>query len=269
MLGAIFGDIVGSVYEFRNTKTKNFELFSKTSKFTDDSAMTLAVAEALLQYDRTQDLSVFQDILITTMHKYGREYPYVGYGAKFFWWLLKQRREPYQSYGNGSAMRVSPVAWYADSLEETLILAKASAEITHDHPDGINGAVATAGAIYLARTGASKDEIKKFFELYYPLNFTLDEIRPTYTFDVSCIGSVPPALQAFLESDSFEDAVRGAVSIGGDSDTIAAIAGSVAEAFYGMTEEQKQAALSYLPEPLQKVASVFEAKYKTNKTRAQ
>jgi len=261
MIGAIFGDIVGSVYEFRNTKTKNFEFFSKGCHFTDDSAMTLAVAEALTQYDRTQEIRIFRDILITTMHKYGREYPYVGYGAKFFWWLLKEKREPYQSYGNGSAMRVSPVAWYAESLEEALLLAKASAEVTHDHPDGVNGAAVTAGAVYLARTGSSKEEIQRFVEEYYPLNFTLDEIRPTYTFDVSCKGSVPQAMQAFLEADSFEDTVRNAVSIGGDSDTIAAIAGSVAEAFYGMTEEQKEKALSYLPEPLKQTALAFEAKY--------
>jgi type I restriction enzyme M protein len=263
MLGAIFGDIVGSVYEFRNTKTKHFELFSKTSKFTDDTVMTLAVADALMQYDRTQDIRVFQDILITTMHKYGREYPYVGYGAKFFWWILKQQREPYQSYGNGSAMRVSPVGWYANSLEEALTLAEASAEVTHNHPDGIKGAVVTAGAIYLAKTGSPKEEIREFIESYYPLNFTLDEIRPTYTFDVSCGGSVPQAMQAFLESNSFEDTVRNAVSIGGDSDTIAAIAGSVAEAFYGMTEAQKENALSYLSDELKEIVFEFEMKYQT------
>lgn len=266
MLGAIFGDIVGSRYEFRNTKSKNFELFANGCHFTDDSVMTLAVAKALLQYDRTEDLNVFKDILITTMHALGGAYPYAGYGGKFFWWLLKKSREPYQSFGNGSAMRVSPVAWYANSLEETIALAEASAEITHNHPDGIKGAVVAAGATYLARTGATKEEIGNFVASYYPINFTLDEIRPTYTFDVSCQGSVPQAMKAFLESVSFEDTIRGAVSIGGDSDTIAAIAGAVAEAFYGMTDEEKSKANSYLTEPLKEIIFDFEQKYQSKKS---
>ena len=265
MLGAIFGDIAGSAYEFRNTKTKNFEMFPKSSHFTDDSVMTLAVAKALLQYNRTQDLNVFQDILITSMHTYGKSYPYVGYGGKFFWWLIKQSRLPYQSFGNGSAMRVSPVGWYANSLEEALSLAKASSEITHDHPDGIKGAVVTAGAIYLAKKGADKEEIKTFIEAYYPLNFTLDEIRPTYIFDVSCEGSVPQAMQAFLESDTFEDTIRNAISIGGDSDTIGAIAGSVAEAFYGISNDQREKALSYLSDELKEIVFEFEKKYILNR----
>ena len=159
-------------------------------------------------------------------------------------------------------MRVSPVAWYANSLEEALTLAKASAEVTHNHPEGIKGAVVTAGAIYLAKTGASKEEIKAFIESYYTLDFTLDEIRPTYTFDVSCGGSVPQAMQAFLESDSFEDAIRNAVSIGGDSDTIGAITGSLAEAFYGMTDWQKEKTLSYLSDELKETVFEFEQKYK-------
>lgn len=261
MLGAIFGDIVGSCYEFRNTKTKNFELFAKGCHFTDDSVMTLAVAKALLQYDGIQDTETFKDILITSMHTYGNAYPYAGYGGNFSWWLIKKCRLPYNSFGNGSAMRVSPVGWYADSLEEALTLAEASAGVTHNHPDGIKGAVVTAGAIYLAKTGSSKDEIKQFVESYYPLDFTLDEIRPTYTFDVSCQGSVPQAMQAFLESDSFEDTIRNAVSIGGDSDTIAAIAGSVAEAFYGMNESQKEKTLSYLSDELKEIVFEFEKKY--------
>ena len=260
MLGAIFGDIVGSPFEFRNTKTKSFEMFAKGCHFTDDSVMTLAVAKALLQYDGTQDLKAFQDILITSMHMYGHSYPYVGYGGNFSWWLIKKCRLPYNSFGNGSAMRVSPVAWYANSLEEALTLAKASAEVTHNHPEGIKGAVVTAGAIYLAKTGASREEIKNFIGSYYTLDFTLDEIRPTYTFDVSCGGSVPQAMQAFLESDSFEDAIRNAVSIGGDSDTIAAITGSLAEAFYGMTDEQKEKTLSYLSDELKETVFEFEKK---------
>ena len=263
MIGAIFGDIAGSAYEFRNTKTKNFELFSRSCHFTDDSVMTLAVAKALLQYDRTSDITTFQDILITSMHTCGNAHPYAGYGGNFSWWLIKKSRLPYQSFGNGSAMRVSPVAWYANSLEEAITLAEASAAVTHNHPDGIKGAVVTAGAVYLARTGASKEEIKKFIENYYPLDFTLDEIRPTYVFDVSCSGSVPQAMQAFLESVSFEDTIKNAISIGGDSDTIAAIAGSVAEAFYGITEEQKEKTLSYLTEDLKEIVFAFEEKYKS------
>lgn len=263
MIGAIFGDIAGSAYEFRNTKTKNFELFSRSCHFTDDSVMTLAVAKALLQYDRTSDITTFQDILITSMHTCGNAHPYAGYGGNFSWWLIKKSRLPYQSFGNGSAMRVSPVAWYANSLEEAITLAEASAAVTHNHPDGIKGAVVTAGAVYLARTGASKEEIKKFIENYYPLDFTLDEIRPTYVFDVSCSGSVPQAMQAFLESVSFEDTIKSAISIGGDSDTIAAIAGSVAEAFYGITEEQKEKTLSYLTEDLKEIVFAFEEKYKS------
>ena len=263
MIGAIFGDIAGSAYEFRNTKTKNFELFSRSCHFTDDSVMTLAVANALLQYDRTSDITTFQDILITSMHTCGNAHPYAGYGGNFSWWLIKKSRLPYQSFGNGSAMRVSPVAWYANSLEEAITLAEASAAVTHNHPDGIKGAVVTAGAVYLARTGASKEEIKKFIENYYPLDFTLDEIRPTYVFDVSCSGSVPQAMQAFLESVSFEDTIKNAISIGGDSDTIADIAGSVAEAFYGMTEEQKEKARSYLTKDLKEIVFTFEEKYKS------
>ena len=225
--------------------------------------MTLAVAKALLQYDRTSDVTIFQDILITSMHTCGNAHPYAGYGGNFSWWLIKKSRLPYQSFGNGSAMRVSPVAWYANSLEEAIALAEASAAVTHNHPDGIKGAVVTAGAVYLARTGASKEEIKKFIENYYPLDFTLDEIRPTYVFDVSCSGSVPQAMQAFLESVSFEDTIKNAISIGGDSDTIAAIAGSVAEAFYGITEEQKEKTLSYLTEDLKEIVFAFEEKYKS------
>lgn len=258
MIGAIFGDIAGSVYEFRNIKTKEFELFSRNCRFTDDTVMTLAVAKALTQHDRSRSLDDFKNVLITSMHTFGENYPRAGYGGKFFWWLMRKSKEPYHSFGNGSAMRVSPVARYANSLEEALALAEASAEVTHNHPEGIKGAVVTAGAAYLARTGASREEIRNFIESYYPMNFTLDEIRPTYTFDVTCQGSVPQAMKAFLESVSFEDAIRNAISIGGDSDTIAAIAGAVAEGFYGITDEQKEKTLSYLTDSLKKVVFDFE-----------
>lgn len=258
MIGAIFGDIVGSVYEFNNIKTKNFELFGKHCFFTDDTVMTVAVADALMQSDGADDVEVFKKNLIKTMHRYGKKYPGAGYGGNFGRWLMYEDDKPYGSYGNGSAMRVSPVAWYADSLEETIAYATASAEVTHDHPEGIKGAVVTAGAAYLARTGASIEQIKEFVCGYYDRDFTLDSIRPNYYFNETCQETVPQAMQAFFESDSFEDTVRNAISIGGDSDTLAAIAGAVAEAYYGLTEEEKTKALSYLDDDLAAVVELFQ-----------
>ena len=215
MLGALIGDIVGSVYEWRNRKDKGFPLFQPDCRMTDDSVMTAAVASAHV---------------ITEMRRLGRKYPALGYGPRFEAWILSQEPKPYRSLGNGSAMRVSPVAWAAESLSQCLALAKASAEVTHDHPDGIAGACAVAGAVYLARMGESKEAIVDHVTRYYPLDFTLDEIREGYAFDVSCAGSVPQAMEAFLEAEDFEDALRNAVSIGGDSDTIASMAGAVAAA---------------------------------------
>ena len=266
MLGAIYGDIVGSVYEFNNIKTKDFELFNEKCKFTDDTVMTLAVANALVKFDQIvniddvftsskpnkleypkapwrKDLNLFKTLLISEMHTLGDKYPNAGYGGHFRFWLREKQIEPYGSYGNGSAMRVSPVAWYANSLEETIDFAKASAEVTHNHPEGIKGAVVTAGATYLARKGASMEEIKAFVAKYYKIDFTLDVIRPTYEFNETCQDTVPQAMQAFFESNSFEDAIRNAISIGGDSDTLAAITGAVAEAYYGMSEKEVQAAV--------------------------
>lgn len=246
MTGAIFGDIVGSVYEFHNIKTTDFELFSEGSFFTDDTVMTVALADALMMGDIRRDPRGFQALFVKTMHRYGERYPDAGYGARFAHWLLYEECEPYGSYGNGSAMRVSSVAWYADSLDEAIAFARLSAEVTHDHSEGIKGAECTAGAIYLARMGADKDAIRRFVERYYTLDFTLDEIRPTYTFNEICQDTVPEAITAFLESESFEDAIRLAISIGGDSDTIAAITGSIAEAFYGMSESEVNAIYRYL-----------------------
>ncbi len=257
MIGAIFGDIVGSVYEFNNIKTKAFTLFGKRCDFTDDTVMTVAVADALMQLKRPIDLDVFKSALVEAFHRYGKLYPDRGYGGRFAEWLINEERTPYYSYGNGSAMRVSPVAWYATSLGEALALAKASAEVTHDHPEGIKGAVVTAGAVYLARTGARKEEIRAFVSAYYDMHFTLDEIRPCYTFNETAQDTVPQAMQAFFESISFEDAIRSGVSIGGDSDTLAAICGAVAEAYYGMSEGEKGKALSYLDEGLRTVVSAF------------
>ena len=247
MIGAIVGDIVGSIYEFDNIKTKDFELFDQDCIFTDDTVMTIAVAKALKVWNRNGDIEKFKDILIDIMHDYGNRYDDCGFGGHFLTWILQKRRKPYNSYGNGSAMRVSPVAWFANNLEEVKTLAKATAEITHNHPEGIKGAVSTAVAIYLAKIGKNKEEIKKHItDNYYKIDFTFDSIRPTYEFDVSCQGSVPQAMQSFFESESFEDCIRNAISIGGDSDTVAAIAGSIAEAYYGIDEDIKGTAMSFL-----------------------
>jgi ADP-ribosylglycohydrolase len=250
MIGAIIGDIVGSPYEssnFKNDiKTKEFPLFNENSRFSDDSVMTIAVAEALMNGGKPDDY-------IDAMKKYGRLYPRVGYGGQFSRWMRSDDREPYNSWGNGSAMRVSPCGWYFNSLEETLHAAEVSAAVTHNHPEGIKGAQVTAAAIFLARTGSTKAEIKTYIESNYgyDLSRTLDEIRPTYKFDVSCQGSVPEAIIAFLESTDFEDAIRNAISIGGDSDTIGAITGSIAEAAYGgVPNDIRDKALNYLAVPL-------------------
>ena len=244
MIGAIIGDIVGSRYEWHNIKTKGFPLFGERCKFTDDTVMTIAVAEALLMGGAPEDF-------IDSMKKYGRLYPKAGYGGRFREWLFGDKSDPYYSYGNGSAMRVSPCAWYADSLYEAEKLAEASAAVTHNHPEGIKGAKAVSAAIYLARAGRGQ-EIKSYVESKYDydLDRKLDDIRPAYEFDETCQGSVPEAIIAFLESKGFEDAIRNAVSIGGDSDTIAAITGSIAEAEYGVPGEIATQALYYLDDAL-------------------
>jgi len=263
MIGAILGDVVGSVYEFNNIKTKEFELFSQENSFTDDSVMTIAIGETLLHFDHidVENINDFKEDLISTMHVIGCKYPDCGYGRSFYVWMIRNRREPYNSFGNGSAMRVSPVGWYAKTLEEAELIAKATAEVSHNHPEGIKGAVATAGAVFLARTGAAMDEIKEYISKYYTIDFTIDGIRPVYRFNETCQDTVPQAMQAFFESESFEDAVRNAISIGGDSDTLAAITGAVAEAYYGIPEEMKETALSYLDERLLNIVERFEDKY--------
>ncbi|MBQ7364112.1 MAG: ADP-ribosylglycohydrolase family protein [Clostridia bacterium] len=261
MLGAIFGDIVGSSYEFNNVKTTDFPLFTVDSFATDDSVMTLALAEALMKSDIRADIDNFKRIFVACMHDYGDRYPTAGYGGNFAAWLTYHDTEPYGSYGNGSAMRVSPVAWYAESLEEAIRFAAASSEVTHDHPEGIKGAVCTSGAVYLARTGANKETIRRFVEGYYDIAFTLDEIRPSYTFKEICQDTVPQAMVAFLESESFEDCIRLAISIGGDSDNIAAMAGAVAEAYYGMSEEETEAIRRYLDEDQLHVLDCFRESF--------
>lgn len=236
MLGAIIGDIVGSKYEFNNIKTKDFPLFSSDSVYTDDSIMTIAVARALL-YSREEKRD-FKEILVREMQTLGRKYPYPkgGYGNRFAQWLQAEAPQPYNSFGNGSAMRVSPCGLIAVELTEALSLAKASAEVTHNHPEGVKGAQAVAGAVFLAKRKSEKKYIADFISTnFYDLDFTLDEIRNTYYFNETCQGTVPQAIVAFLESESFEDAIRNAVSLGGDSDTLTAITGSIAWAYYSPT----------------------------------
>ncbi|NIQ01965.1 MAG: ADP-ribosylglycohydrolase family protein [Nitrospinaceae bacterium] len=225
MLGAIAGDIIGSVYEAHPIKSTDFPLFTDQSTFTDDSVLTVAVAESILH---GTDYA-------TSFKKYYNLYPHAGYGLSFIRWASSDAREPYNSWGNGSAMRVSPVGFAFDTLEEVLHEARRSAEVTHNHPEGIKGAQATAAAVFLARTGAGKKEIQTYVRdtFGYPMDEPLDSIREHYTFDISCQGTVPQAVSAFVESENFEDAVRKAVSLGGDSDTLACITGGIAQACYG------------------------------------
>ena len=261
MFGAIIGDVVGSRFEFNEHKSKDFELFAKGCTFTDDTVMTLAVAKALLPYEAMPELNRFKQELVQVMHEIGRRYPRCGFGGRFGAWIMENRTEPYGSYGNGSAMRVAPVAWFAKSLAECERLAVASAEVTHNHPEGIKGAVAVAGAIFIARTGGTMVEIQNYTRQYCEPDFTLDEIRPDYDFVETCQGTVPQALEAFFESAGFEDAIRNAVSIGGDSDTIADMTGAIAEAYYGADREMKDNALSYLDYDLLDIAEEFERKF--------
>lgn len=279
MLGAIIGDIVGSIYEWNNIKTKDFPLFQDKCFFTDDTVMTCAVAEAVMNGGKKDDF-------ITAMKKYGRMYPNSGYGGRFGAWLMSEDNEPYNSFGNGSAMRVSPCAWVMDCgfCARTGVwpangraMAKLSAEVTHNHPEGIKGAMATADAIFMARfyfggycgdygrpindnPAECKRRIKKHIEeeYGYDLSKTLDEIRPTYRFNETCQETVPQAITAFLESMDFEDAIRNAISLGGDSDTLAAITGSIAEAAYGIPDWIAEKACSYLNESLRAVLRRWE-----------
>ena len=239
MYGAILGDIIGSPFEFdRGDKTKEFDLFTKGCDFTDDSVMTIAVGEALLAVGPEATVKEIEEAVVTNMQDWGKRYPYAGYGGRFRYWLRERNPKPYGSYGNGSAMRVSAVGWLYDSLERTREVARATANVTHNHPEGIKGAEATASAIYMARNESSKEEIKEYIEreFHYNLDRTLDEIRPGYHMDETCQRTVPEAMIAFLESQDFEDAIRNAVSLGGDTDTLGAITGSIAEAFYGISD---------------------------------
>ncbi len=257
MLGAIVGDIVGSRFEFNNHRSKDFELFTSANFVTDDSIMTLALAKAIMEtakiLDR-EDLAFYpllSEMAVKYLQELGRPYPDSGFGGRFYAWIYSHDPQPYMSYGNGAAMRVSPAGFFADSMEETIKLAHAVTAVSHNHPQGIKGAQATAVAIFLARQGASLEAIGRHIQdHYYDLNFSLDEIRPVYQFNETCQETVPQAIQAFLESKSFEDAIRNAISIGGDSDTIGAITGAMAQAYYGIDDGIREKALSYLDDRL-------------------
>lgn len=260
MLGAVIGDIVGSRFEWNNHKSKNFDLFTSDCSPTDDSVMSLAVAKALLASQ--EDWSQLSKNTVQYMQEVGRHYTDCGYGGHFFYWIFSEDPQSYGSYGNGAAMRISAVGFAADSIEQAKSLSQAVTAVTHNHPEGIKGAEATAVAIFLARNGASMDEIRDHIDKnYYPMDFTLDDIREDYTFDVTCQGSVPQALEAFFESENFEDAIRNAISIGGDSDTIAAICGGIAEAYYGIPEDIRQEALTFLDDRLLEIVVDFENTY--------
>jgi len=253
MLGAMIGDIVGSIYEWDNIKTTEFEFFDDRCFFTDDSVLTAATAKALMSgkdYTRT-----YQD--------FSRRYPGRGYGGIFNDWIHSQNPQPYNSWGNGSAMRVSPVGFAYNTVEEVLAEAKHSAEVTHNHPEGIKGAQATALAILMARQGASQDDIREEISrrFAYDLDRTLAEIRPIYQFNESCQETVPEAMIAFLESDSFEDAIRKAISLGGDSDTLACITGGIAEAFYGIPDELAAKGRRFLPQEFIQILEDFKTHF--------
>ncbi len=255
MIGAIAGDIIGSVYEYNPIKTKDFPLFHPRSHFTDDTVLTVAIAEAILTGRP----------YLESVREIGRRYPDAGYGGFFLRWLFSDDPRPYNSWGNGAAMRVSPVGFAFASEEEVLRQARQSAEISHNHPEGIKGAQATALAVFLARTGNGKREIAaRIVELFgYDLGGSVEDIRPSYSFDESCQGTVPEALVAFLDSTSYEDAVRNAISLGGDSDTLACITGGIAEAFYGGVPEAIRAEVQVrLPPELWEVTEAFSRRYR-------
>lgn len=257
MIGAIAGDIIGSVHEGVGTKTKRFPLFDRHSRFTDDTVLTVAVAESIL----------LESDLVDTLHDYFHRYPQAGFGGYFIEWAVLRRREPYNSWGNGSAMRVSPVGFAYDTLDDVMQHAERTAAVTHNHPEGIRGAQATAAAIYLARAGNDKQAIRQQLEALfgYDLSTRLSDIRETYEFDVSCQGSVPQSMVAFLEASDFEDAIRNAISLGGDADTMACIAGGIAEAYWGVPDKIAKQTLAYLDDQLRKVVEEFIRRFGVSK----
>jgi ADP-ribosylglycohydrolase len=255
MIGAIAGDIIGSIYENRPIKTKRFPLFDKRCRFTDDTVLTAAVADAILSGQPYEQ----------SLREIGRRHPQAGYGGSFIRWLYSDDPQPYNSWGNGAAMRVSPVGFAFSTEEEVLQQARKAAEVSHNHPEGIKGAQATALSVFLARTRISKEQIRKRVgELFgYNLNRSVDSIRPDYSFDVSCQGTVPEAIIAFLDSESYEDAVRNAISLGGDSDTLACITGGIADAFYGgVPDAIREEALKRLTPDLLAIVEEFCRQYR-------
>lgn len=254
MLGALVGDIIGSVYEFCNTKSTDFQLFYGRSRFTDDSVMTLAVAKWLLE-DEAHTLHY----LVYCMQELGQRYSFAGYGGRFGRWLFEDNPQPYDSWGNGAGMRVSPVGLYARTLDEALALAAVTASVSHNHPEGVKGAQAIAASIYLCKEGKSKAEIKKYIEraFDYNLNRTIAEIRPGYEFDESCQGSVPEAIIAFLEGNSFEEVLRLAISLGGDSDTIACMACAIAACMYPIPDDIAKKCDELLTDDLREIKNQF------------
>ena len=260
MLGAVVGDIVGSRFEFSCQRNKNFDLFTENNFFTDDTVMTCAVAKALL--DCNDDFSNLSYQAIKSMQKLGRKYDGRGYGSLFLNWLYVNDPRPYKSYGNGSAMRISPVAYVAKSIDEVKSLSAKVTVVTHNHPEGMKGAEAVAVAIWLALHGKTKEEIKKHIvENYYAIQDNYDKLPVSFYFDATCPGTIPQSLYAFFNSDSFEDAIRIAVSFGGDTDTMAAIAGSIAGAYYGIPADITKKAKKYLDRYLNGILNSFSAKY--------
>lgn len=257
MIGAIIGDIAGSRFEWDNHRSKDFELFTPKCFATDDSIMSLAVAEALMR--AKPDFSDLSAQAVRCMQEVGRPYPDCGYGGRFLGWMYADDPQPYHSFGNGAAMRVSACGLAAKSVEEAKALSRAVTIVTHDHPEGLKGAEATAVAVYMGKSGAPMADIRACMEGYYALDFTLDSIRATYRFNETCQQTVPQALEAFFESTGFEDAIRNAISIGGDSDTVAAITGGVAGAYYGVPEALSRAARGYLDARLLDILERFEA----------
>ena len=256
MLGALVGDIVGSVYEFHNVKYTDFELFTPWTNFTDDSVMTLAVAKWLME-----DESRSMQGLAYYMQELGKKYPNAGYGGNFSAWLYQEHPQPYNSWGNGSGMRVSPVGLYARTLDEALALAAVTAAVTHNHPEGVKGAQAIAASMFLCREGKSKEEIRDYVERVfdYDLHRKIEDIRPSYSFDVSCQGSVPEAIIAFLDGNDFEEVIRLAVSIGGDSDTIACMAGAIAACLYPIPDWMAEKCDVVLTDELRQIKDQFMA----------
>lgn len=273
MLGAIVGDVVGSRFEFNNHRSKDFEMFVNSCEATDDSIMTIAIGKALLETDKEFELideeylELLKENSVKYMQEIGRKYPHCGFGGRFYGWIFSNEfPKPYNSYGNGSAMRVSPVVYFSKTIDDVKKLSKAVTEVSHNHPEGIKGAEATAVAIFMAKSGRTIDEIRKEIEdNYYDLDFTIDGIRDTYRFNETCQDTVPQAIQAFLESNSFEDAIRIAISVGGDSDTLAAITGSIAGEYYEIPGKIENETLKYLDDYLLDFYDEFNEYIKDNK----